>query len=99
MDRGTDTVTRGAGGSGARIISTSKDRFVRIWRPPQPGISLGFFLGLQMSQQLLPLKKEHENYTQDTNKVIIIGGGLAGLSCAITIIENGGNVDHVSQSA
>ena len=36
--------------------------------------------------------KESGTQKSNSNKVIIIGGGLAGLSSAITILENGGNV-------
>ena len=36
---------------------------------------------------------------QQTNKVIVIGGGLAGLSAAHTILENGGSVVLLDKSA
>jgi len=36
---------------------------------------------------------------QQQNKVIVIGGGLAGLSAAHTILENGGSVCLLDKSA
>ena len=37
--------------------------------------------------------------SQQQNKVIVIGGGLAGLSAAHTILENGGSVVLLDKSA
>ena len=36
---------------------------------------------------------------QQQNKVIVIGGGLAGLSAAHTVLENGGSVVLLDKSA